>query len=104
VALQRDLVLLDQGVREQMTAHPLDLLARGGGVRSLELKVHDTPHAGLVDGESELAERAPNCVALRVEDALFRPDENRRPHESTTSGSERYVLNSMPVIVSNAST
>ena len=86
-----------------MTAHPLDLLARGGGVRSLELQVHDASHPRPVDGESKLAERAPDCVALRVEDALFRPDENPRPHESTTSGSVRYVLNSMPVIVSNAS-
>ena len=61
--------------------------ARGRGVRRLELEVDDPPDAGLADGEPELAQRALDRLALRVEDPCLRTDEHRRLHRSTTSGS-----------------
>ena len=59
------------------------------GVVSAELEIDDAPHAGARDVESELAKRALDRIALRVEDPLLRPDKNGRFHR-TTSGRARY--------------
>jgi len=45
--------------------------------------------ASVVDRKAELPQRALHGLALRVEDPGLRPDEDRRLHPSTTSGSAR---------------
>ena len=76
--------------------------ARAVGVVRFDLEVDDAPDAGGVDVEPELPQRVPNRIALRVEDALLGPDENRRLH-STTSGRATYSANAISVSRSNAS-
>src|SRR4051812_31453084 len=102
--MQLDLVRLDQRVREQLLAHPLHLRPGVGGVRRLELQIDDLADARLRDGEAEVPQRAADGLALRVEDALLRADENRRLHASTTLGSSTYRPNGIVVSRSNAST
>ena len=50
-----------------------------------------------------MLERGLDRRALRVEDALLRPDEDGRPHPSTTLGLSRYASNGIVVSRSNAS-
>ena len=82
----------------------LDALARLVGRGRLHFDVDDAPDARFRDREPELAQRLLDRLALRIEDAFLRPDEHRRPHRSTTSGSARYSSNEIPVSRSNAST
>ena len=58
-----------------------------GAVR-LELEVDHPPDARASDVEAELPQGVPDRLALRVEDAVLRPDEHGRLHR-TTSGSAR---------------
>ena len=53
--------------------------------------------------ESELLERGAHGLALRVEDAALRPDQDRRLH-AIAAGPARYSSNAIPVRSSNAST
>ena len=63
--------------------------ARAVVVVRLDLEVDDATDARGGDVEAELRERMPNSVALRVEDAFLRSDENGRLH-STTPGRATY--------------
>ena len=45
------------------------------------------PTRAPVDAEPEVLERVLDCLALRIEDARLRPDEDRRLHLSTRDGS-----------------
>src|SRR5438445_11787220 len=94
LAIERDLVRLDERVREQLLAHPLDLGAHGGGIARLDLEVDDAADARVPHREAEVPERRLDRLSLRVEDALLRPDQNRCLHRSTASGSSRYSSNS----------
>jgi hypothetical protein len=51
-----------------------------------------------------VAERLADGVALRVEDAGLRANENGRSHRFTAPGSARYSSNPIAVSRSNAST
>src|SRR5262249_55731121 len=101
--LEADLEALDQRVREQLVAHAADLVVRGRRIVHLELEVHDTADAGSPHIEPELAQRVADRVALGIENPLFRSNEHRGPHK-TTSGCARYSANRTPVSRSNAST
>ena len=57
--------------------------------RVIDLEIDHATDARLRDLEPEVAQRALDRLALRVEDAGLRPDEDGRPHRSTTSGSAR---------------
>jgi hypothetical protein len=54
VLRELDLVALDQGIREQLFAHPLDGGACCSFVRLLDVQVDDAADPGLADGEAEL--------------------------------------------------
>src|SRR4051812_20296319 len=101
---QLDLVRLDQRVREELVAHPFDLDPRLPLVGRLHLEIDDPPDPRSAHSEPELPERRLHRLALRIEDARLRPDEDRGPHRSTASGSARYSSNGSPVSCSNAST
>ena len=77
---------LDERVRQEVAAHPLELCP--GVLRPVggELDVDDATDAHLAHVEPELAERAADRLSLRIEDPVLRPYEDRRPHR-TTSGS-----------------
>ena len=90
--MELDLVALDQRVREQLLAHPLDLRARLGRVVGVDLELDEPADAGLADGEAEVPQAALDRLTLRVEDARLRPDEHGRLHPSTTSGSRDVVV------------
>jgi len=85
-----NLETLDEGIREEIRAHALDRGPRviGVGVIGVELEIDDPTDASGRDLKAELAKRALDGVALRVEDALLRPNEHRRSHR-TTSGRAR---------------
>ena len=89
LAAERDLVALDQRVREELLAHALELRPRLVAVVGRELDVDEPADAGVGDLEAEVAERALDRLALRIEDPRLRPDEHGRPHPSTTFGSAR---------------
>src|SRR5881394_2158721 len=97
------LVRLDQRVREQPLAHLLDLGLRGRLVGRLDLEVDHLADPRVLHVEAEVAERRADRFALRVEDARLRPDQDGRPHPSTTFGSSRYAGNGIVVSRSNAS-
>src|SRR5919201_4445815 len=103
-ALQGDLVRLDQRVGDQLLAHALDLGTGGGRVAVLELELDKPPYARAGDRKAELAQRAPDRLALGIEDPRLRPNEHRRLHRSTTSGSARQSSNRISVRRSNTST
>ena len=67
----------------------LELGPGGRRVLVLQLEVDHAADASLVDGEAELAQRALHGLALGVEDPGLGPNEDRRLHASTTSGSAR---------------
>ena len=54
-----------------------------------ELELDELADACLGDVEAELAQRALDSLALRIEDARLRPDQHGCSHLSTTSGSAR---------------
>src|SRR5262245_8408153 len=99
-----DLERLHQRVCEQLLAHALDLSAGLLGVACVDLQVDDLADACLRDREAEMSERGLDRLALRIEDALLRPDEHGCSHPSTTLGSSTYVSNGIVVRRSNAST
>jgi hypothetical protein len=88
-AFDLDLDALDQRVREELVAHPLDLGTGLRGIARVDLQVDEPADARFADGKAEVAERALDGLPLRVEDAGLGPDEDGRPHRSTTSGSAR---------------
>ena len=88
LALDLDLEGLDQRVREQIRTHPLHFRSRRVRIRRNHLEVDEPAHPGVLDREPELLQRASNCLALRVEDPRFRPDQDRHLHR-TISGSAR---------------
>src|SRR3954466_16185924 len=108
-------VRLHQRVCEQLLAHLLDLLAGLGRIRGLHLEVDDLADPRAADGEAgglerrsaggeaEVLERRLDGLALRIEDALLRADEDGRPHPSTTEGVSRYCSNGIVVSRSKAS-
>src|SRR3954469_2657794 len=96
-------VRLHQRVREQLLAHLLDLLAGLGRIRGVHLEVDDLADPRAADGEAEVLERRLDGLALRIEDALLRADEDGRPHPSTTEGVSRYCSNGIVVSRSKAS-
>src|SRR5207248_8144103 len=81
-----DLVALDQRVGEQLLAHALQLVARLGLVRRVDLELDELPNAGLRHGKAEVPEAALDRLALWIEDSGLRPDEHCRLHPSTTLG------------------
>ena len=89
--LDLHLVRLDERVREQLLAHPLDLGLCLRGVGRLDVEVDDFADARVLHREAEVAERRADRLALRVEDPRLRPHENSRPHPSTTDGSSTYA-------------
>src|SRR5215211_8341900 len=99
-----DFVALDERVGEQALAHPLELGPCIVGAGRVDVEIDQAPHAGLVDGESEVAERAADRLSLGIENAGLRPDEDGRLHRSTTLGSPRYSSNAISVSRSKAST
>src|SRR5439155_13339490 len=103
VLRELDLVALDQRVREQLGAHPLDLGAGLLGIGDLDLEIDEAADPRTVDGEAEVAERGLDGLALRVEDARLGPHEHGRLHRSTTSGWAAYASNGIPVRRSKAS-
>src|SRR5262249_24038179 len=84
-----DLVRLDQRVRQQLLAHPLQLGPSLLAVAVLELEVDDPADARVADREAELLERAEHRFSLRVEDARLWADEDGCSHARTTEGSSR---------------
>ena len=103
LAMQLDLVGLHQRVREQLLAHALHLSARLGRVGRLHLDVDHLADPCAADREAEVLERGLDGLALRVEDALLRADEDGRLHPSTTDGVSRYCSNGIVVSRSKAS-
>src|SRR5205823_5823986 len=89
VLVQFDLVALDQGVGEELLAHPLDRSPRSSLIALVELQVDNTADPCVPDREAELSQRAFHGLALRVENALLRSDEHRGSHRRTISGSAR---------------
>src|SRR6476646_8284795 len=74
-AQQLDLVVLDEGVREQLLAHRLELR----GVLDVELdESPDVDVGGAVEAEGR--QRPLDGDALRVEDARLGADQNACPH------------------------
>ena len=57
------------------------------GLDALDLEVDHPPDARTVDAEPEMLERVLDRLALGIEDARLRPDEDRRLHCSTRDGS-----------------
>src|SRR3954471_18499529 len=98
-----DLEGLHQRVREQLLAHLLDLRARRRLVGRVDLEVDQLADTCPRDAEAEMLERALDRLALRVEDAVLRPDEDGRLHASTAFGSSTYFSNGIFVSSSNAS-
>ena len=86
--MELDLVALDQGVREELLAHPLDLAAGLAGVLRRHVEFDDAPDMGVADIEAEVAQRTLDRLPLRVENACLRSDQDGRPHPSTIPGSE----------------
>ena len=72
--------------------------------RRIHLEIDQPADARASDREPELAQRPEHRLALRIEDALLRPDEDGDLHPSTTCGSAQYSSNASPVNNSNAST
>src|SRR5690348_1846949 len=103
LAMDLDLVRLHERVRQQLLAHPLDLRPCCVGVGGVDLEVDDLADPCAGNREAEVLEGGLDGLALRIEDALFRADEHRRSHPSTTSGSSTYASNGIVVIRSNAS-
>src|SRR5207247_1713525 len=101
---QLDLVALDQRVREELLAHPLELGLRLGGVVRLELQLDEAADPRLADRESEVPKRALYSLTLRIEDARLGADEHGSSHRSTISGRPMYAENGVSVSCSNAST
>jgi hypothetical protein len=87
--LQFDLIALDQRVREQLLAHPLELGKRLRLVIGGDVDVDQAPDAGVADLEAEMAKRALDGLPLWVEDPRLRPNEDGRPPRCTTLGSAR---------------
>src|SRR5207249_11450779 len=58
VAVEGDRVALDQRIREQPLAHPVELLARFATVVGRELDVDEAADACFTDVEAEVAKRA----------------------------------------------
>src|SRR5262249_3977245 len=83
---QLDLVALDQRVRKELLAHPLELGAGVALIGSGDLALDDATDAGAGHREAEVLERALDGLALRIEDAVLRANENRGFHPRTTSG------------------
>src|SRR5947209_4999064 len=104
LAMQFDLVRLDERVREQLLAHALNLSAGARLVVGGHLEVDDLADPCAGDGEAEMLESALDRFALRVEDARLRPHEDSGLHPSTTDGSSRYAWKGIVVSRSNAST
>ena len=74
---RRHLVILDQGVREELLAEPVEV----GAVLRLELD--DPADADVGDAlEPERRQRPLDCLALRVEDALLGADQHPRLHRA----------------------
>ena len=57
--------------------------------RLVDVELDQPPDARRADREPEVLERALHRLALRVEDARLRADEDGCPHRSTTLGSAR---------------
>ena len=101
--LRSDLEALDQGIGQELGAHPLDLRACGRHIAVLDLQLDEATDARTCHCESEGRKRRLHRLALRVEDAGLRADENRELH-STTAGSSRYRSKGISVRRTNAST
>ena len=72
---QLDLVVLDEGVRQQLLAHLVEL----GDVLHVEL--HQAPDVDVTHAlEAQRRQRPLHGLALRVEDPRLRPDQDARPH------------------------
>src|SRR6476661_8011915 len=104
-----DLVRLDERIREQLLTHLLDGRLRIRRVGRVDVEVDDLADACVVYRETEMAERRPDRLALRIEDPRLRPHENRGSHPSpgpstTVDGSPTYEANGIVVRRSNAST
>src|SRR4029077_5815758 len=84
-----DLVALDQGVREQLLAHPLDLSACLALVLGGEVELDERSDVRSVDAEAEVLQPSLDGLTLRVEDPALRTDEDRCFHPRTTPGSAR---------------
>src|SRR4051794_24664606 len=104
LAMELDVVRLHQWIRQELLAHLLHLRPRRGFVRGVDLEVDHLADARAGHGEPEMLERALDRLALRVEDALLRPNDDGRLHPSTTFGFSTYASKGIFVSSSNAST
>jgi hypothetical protein len=86
VVSELDLVALDQRVREQLGAHPLDLGPGLLWIAGLDLEIDEPPDPRVVDGEPEVPQRRLDRLALWVEDAGLGPDEDCRLQRRTARG------------------
>src|SRR5207244_1084701 len=84
---QLDLVGLDQGIREQLFAHALEIRAHLLPVVVAKLEIDDAADTCGLNGEAELLQRSLDGLSLRVEDPRLGADEHGCPHPSTDSGS-----------------
>src|SRR2546430_3597898 len=92
-----DLVRLHQRIRKELLAHLLDLGARLGRIGRIDLDVDDLADPCAADREAEMLEGRLDGLALRIENALLRADEDGRLHPSTTDGVSRYCSNGIVV-------
>src|SRR5207253_654233 len=91
-----DLIVLDQRVREQPFAHLRQLR------RIVDIELDQATDVNVVNAvEAERRERPFDRLALRIEDALLRPDEDPGPHRTPVR--RRQLLNGSPTIRSYAS-
>src|SRR5258708_26641647 len=77
-----DLVVLHQGIREQLLAEGLELGLLG------DVELDETANMDVLDAlEAECRQRSLDGHALRVEDAGLGPDQDASPHSAPVSAS-----------------
>src|SRR3954468_17428694 len=78
-----DLVILDQGIGEQLLAERVELR------RIVDLQLNESPHPNVVDAlEAERRKRPLDGLSLRVEDALLRADQHLGLHSVSVQATE----------------
>ena len=83
LALDDDLVALDEAVREHAVGGLAADALRLRGVVDVELDVEHATRPHRARRVAERRERLANGLALRIEDALLGPDEHRHLHART---------------------
>src|SRR5262245_9599865 len=82
-----EMIVLDDGVGEELVAHRLQRRFSAGFVALGKLDVEDLALADAAHaGEAERGERALDRLALRIEDARFEGDGDARLHQGGATG------------------